>query len=89
MAAGIGARCALLTIVEALAGCPSAAQSAVALTAAFLQGADEQVGPLLDEADLRGVAGLFAAATALVLERQPDGRVRLQALGLAAAESGQ
>lgn len=91
VAAGIGARCALLAFLEAAIGLrvttngPSAAQSAVALTAAFVARADDQVGPLLDEADLRNVAGLLAAVAALHLEGQPDGLERLSRAGLAVA----
>ncbi|QIY72053.1 hypothetical protein HEP84_25790 [Streptomyces sp. RLB1-33] len=91
VAAGIGARCALRAFEEAAsglcgpAGAPSAAQSVVALVTAFYEHADEQVGPLLEEADLRNVAGLLAAVTALHLEDQPDGLERLRRAGLAVA----
>ena len=92
VAAGIGARCALLASLEALSGFagavegPSAAQSVVALVTAFLKHADDQVGVLLDEADLRPVAGLLAAVMALHLEGQPDGVARLRRAGLAVAQ---
>ncbi|MFJ5155760.1 hypothetical protein ACIQCF_30150 [Streptomyces sp. NPDC088353] len=52
---------------------------------AFLEREDAQVGLLLDEADLREVAGLLAAATALHLEGLPDGAARLRRAGLAVA----
>lgn len=90
--AGIGSRCALLASLEALSGfagggaAPSPAQSVVALVTAFLQRADDQVGALLDEADLRPVAGLLAAVMALHLEGQPDGLARLRRAGLAVAQ---
>src|SRR5881409_2239638 len=92
-AAGIGARCALLASLEALSGFagalegPSAAQSVVALVTAFLKRADDQVGLLLDEADLRPVAGLLAAVIALHLEGQPDAVEMLRRVGLAVAQS--
>ncbi|MFJ2737671.1 MULTISPECIES: hypothetical protein [unclassified Streptomyces] len=66
-------------------GGPSAAQSVVALVTAFYEREDAQVGPLLDEADLRDVAGLLAAVTALHLEALPDGVERLRRAGLAVA----
>ncbi len=90
--AGIGARCALLASLEALSSftgggkVPSPAQSVVALVTAFLEHADDQVGVLLDEADLRPVAGLLAAVLALYLEGQPDGLERLRRAGLAVAQ---
>jgi len=93
VAAGIGERCALLALLEAVGGPvwavegPSAAQSVVALVTAFFEHADDQVGPLLAEADLRDVAGLLAAVTALYLQDQPDGAERLRGAGLAAAQS--
>ncbi|WP_328757479.1 hypothetical protein [Streptomyces sp. NBC_00271] len=92
MAAGIGARCALRAFAEALGGrcggggVPSAAQTAVALVTAFHEREDATVRDLLDEADLRDVAGLLAAATALYLQAQPDGPEWLRRAGLAAAE---
>jgi hypothetical protein len=89
-AAGIGARCALLAFGEAAdarreGAAPSAAQSVVALVTAFYKRADDQVPPLLAEADLRDVAGLLAAVTASYLEDQPDGAERLRRAGLAVA----
>ena len=81
VAAGIGERCALLALLEAVGGPvwavegPSAAQSVVALVTAFFEHADDQVGPLLAEADLRDVAGLLAAVTALYLQDQPVSEV--------------
>lgn len=94
VAAGIGARCALLAFLEAVSASqaagagPSAAQSVVGLVSAFFAHADDQVGALLDEADLRNVAGLLAATTALYLEDQPDGAERLRRVGLVVAEDG-
>lgn len=91
VAALLGERCALLVLAEAVSARqaavdgPTPAQSAVALTAAFLQGSDDQVPVLLDEADLRDVAGLFAATVARVLEGQPDGVERLRRFGLVVA----
>ncbi|MFE2838341.1 hypothetical protein ACFXI6_46510 [Streptomyces mirabilis] len=91
MAAGIGARCALLAFAEAVSGPqasvsgPSAAQSAVGLVAAFCAHADDQVPTLLNEADLWNVSGLLAATTALYLQDQPDGLERLRRAGLAVA----
>ena len=91
VAAGIGARCALLAFLEAASGAqgvpvgPSAAQSVVALVTAFFEHQDDQVGPLLDEADVRDVAGLLAAVTASYLEGQSDGLERLRRAGLAVA----
>ncbi|MFF4823135.1 hypothetical protein ACFY20_08870 [Streptomyces sp. NPDC001312] len=70
---------------ERAVGAPSAAQSVVALVTAFYAREDAQVGPLLDEADLRDVAGLLAAVTALHLEAVPDGAARLRRAGLAVA----
>jgi hypothetical protein len=92
IAAGIGARCALLALLEALSESqravegPSAAQSGVALVTAFLDRADDQVGALLAEVNHRDVAGLLAAIVALYLEGRPDGAERLRRVGLAAAE---
>ncbi|MFJ9903934.1 hypothetical protein ACIRVK_13685 [Streptomyces sp. NPDC101152] len=53
--------------------------------AAFYEHQDDQVGPLLDEADVRNVAGLLAAATARQLADVPDGVERLRRVGLAVA----
>lgn len=58
----------------------------VALVTALLKHADDQVDVLLDEADLRPVAGLLAAVLALHLEGQPDGLARLRRVGLAVAQ---
>ncbi|MEU3340688.1 hypothetical protein [Streptomyces sp. NPDC006668] len=59
----------------------------VALVTALLEHAEDQVGLLLDEADLRPVAALLAAVLALHLEGQPDGLERLRRAGLAVAQS--
>lgn len=96
VAARVGARCALLEFAAAAAEGrtatvadvePTPAQSAVALIAAFFHGQDDQIGPLMLEADMRDVAGLLAAFAALFLEDQPDGAERLRRAGLRVAEA--
>jgi hypothetical protein len=86
VAAGVGARCALLDLAETVA-LPVAgvtvphARAAVALVAAFLGEEDQAVhGRILD------VAGILAATVALLLARTEDGPARLQDFGLAAAQ---
>lgn len=91
VAAGIGARCALLALAEsqqAVDRAPSAAQTAVSLVAAQMGGVDQQTyAGLLNGADTAEVAGLLAAGAAIALRRMPGGPVWLEGLGLAAAEA--
>lgn len=90
--AGIGGTCALretaqwLTQVVGPRQTATPSQLAVALVSAFLHRADYEAMEILNEGDMRDVAGLFAAATALHLEDLPDGEERLRRFGLAAAE---
>ena len=90
VAAGIGARCALLALTEqrqAAACGPTTAQTAVSLVAAHMARVDQETyTALLDGADTAEVAGLLAACAAIVLARTPGGPAWLADLGLAAAE---
>lgn len=88
VAAGIGARCALLDLAEPRpAGGPTAAQTAVALVSAQMSRVDRDTyAGLLAGADTAEVAGLLAACAAIVLDRTPGGAAWLAGLGLAAAE---
>lgn len=94
-AAGVGPLCALREAAEA-AQRPrtaperaSAAQTVLALVAAFLYAAEDQVAPLLDDGDPRGAAAMLAAATAEHLQEDlPDGADRLRALAARWAREG-
>jgi hypothetical protein len=92
VAAGVGARCALLDLAETVA-LPVAgvtvphARVAVALVAAFLgEHAQDVHDGILSDANPYDVAGILAATTARVLARTEGGEDLLRRLGLAAAQ---